>query len=275
MSIIESAFLKNLKDSKKELRAKSKEINSKTNYVPNTPVTVDEPKHEISSRKGIAAMSQKRKYSPKELNERCLISTGTKDRVLLNEYRNLRTKLIAGQSKKNFTTLVTSVVPEHDISLVVTNMAMAFALDSSKTSLIINADINNTNMEALLDIELDRGIIDYIETEGVEIDDILYETPISRLRYIPCGHAHEDISEYFTSSRMKNLVETLVERYPERFPMIVAPSIGSSADTRILMDLCDCVILVVPYGKCSETDIKHAMLTVGGEKFAGIILDDF
>lgn len=283
MSIIESAFLKTLKNSKDEIKNETNKTNVKT-VVPDNDVEVprsektamqEAVKNVTSVRKNISTMSQKKKYSAKELSDRNLISTGTTDTALLNEYRNLRTKLLVGQSKNNFTTLVTSVSTGYDISLVVANIAMAFALDSSKTSLVINADTENTKLNGLFDVDNDLGIIDYLESDDLEVDLILCETPISRLRYIPCGKSHEDVSEYFTSNRMTNFVSTLVDRYPERYPVICAPSIGSSADARILIDSCDCVVLVAGYGKCNETDIRHAMLTVGSEKFAGIILDDF
>lgn len=284
MSIIESAFLKTLKNSKKEISNEIKKAKVESPVVANDNfdirVSKETAKQEViknvsSVRSNISTMSQKSKFSAKELSDRNLISTSTTDASLLNEYRNLRTKLLVGQTKTNFTTMVTSISPDYDISLVVANIAMAFALDSSKTSVVINADTENTKLNKLFDVDSDLGIIDYLESDNLEVDEILYETPISRLRYVPCGKSHDDVSEYFTSSRMANLAGALVERYPERFPVICAPSIGASADARILIDSCDCVVLVAGYGKCNEMEIRHAMLTVGSEKFAGIILDDF
>jgi protein-tyrosine kinase len=281
MSIIESEFLKTLKNSKDEIKNQTRKSNPEPPVAPNDNLESKDilkqevVKNVISAKKHISTMSQKNKYSAKELGDRNLISTSTSDAALLNEYRNLRTKLLVGQTKSNFTTLVTSISAGYDVSLVVANIAMAFALDSSKTSLVINADTENTKLNNLFDVDNDLGIIDYLESDDLEIDEILCETPISRLRYMPCGKSHEDVSEYFTTSRMTGLVKTLIERYPERFPVICAPSIESSADARILIDSCDCVVLVAGFGKCNESEIRHAMLTVGSEKFAGIILDDF
>jgi len=283
MSIIESAFLKTLKNSKKNIDIENKirsqnqattELNAQKTPKP-VSVKHTADKQTISSRKDISSMSQLRRYSRNELMERRLIHVGSVDDTLVNEYRNLRTKLISGQSKQNFSTLVTSVVPDYDISLVVSNLATAFSLDASKTSVVVNADIGNTKLDQLFGISSKLGIIDYIESEELQIDKILYETPIARLRFVPSGDIREDSFEYFTTARMKNLVADLVARYPERYLFVNAPSIESSADARILLDSCDCVVLVVPYGQCNEKDIMNAMLTVGSKKFAGLILDDF
>jgi len=152
---------------------------------------------------------------------------------------------------------------------------MAFALDSGKTSLIVNTDIKNKNLDHKFNINCDFGIVDYLNSDDVTVDKILYETPIRRLRYIPSGDAQDDSTEHFTNNRITGLVESLLERYPERFPIISAPSVGSSADASILADSCDCVVLVAPYGKCTEIEIMHAIWSFPSEKFAGLILDDF
>jgi Mrp family chromosome partitioning ATPase len=220
-------------------------------------------------------MSQSERFSHSELSKLGIIFAQSPDVKLVNEYRNLRTNLIASQRKKNFTMLVTCVVPNYNVTHIVANIAAAFSLDSNKTSLVINADISEDSLDQLLSIETDLGIIDYLESENLNVEDILYETPINRLRYVPCGKVREETSEYFTSTKMKNFVDVLLNRYPERFPIIQAPSIGSAADTRILIDSCDCVILVCPYGLCDENVIHEAMLTVGSDKFAGIVLAGF
>ena len=287
MSIIESAFLKTLKQKKSQSEKEStptvvkatdnsdEEIYYSKTKVDYSGVDYSDVSVQHPSSLGISSMSQKRRYSNNELAKLGIISAHSPDQKLVNEYRNLRTNLIAGQKKKNFTTLVTCIVPDYDISYIVANIAAAFALDANKTSLIINADIKSHELDQLFDTNINLGVIDYLETENIGIEDVLYETPIARLRYIPSGDVREDTSEYFTSMKMKKLVSALLERYPERFPIIQAPSIGSSADTRILADSCDCVILVCPYAKCNEGNIEQAMRTVESNNFAGVVLSDF
>ena len=74
---------------------------------------------------------------------------------------------------------------------------------------------------------------------------------------------------------MQSLIHELVNRYPDRFPIINAPSILESAEARILAELCDQVILVVPYGGCSEEQILKASVLIGAEKLSGLVLNNF
>ncbi len=228
-----------------------------------------------SSRNQISMMVQERVFSESELLSKGIVHSSMKDSVLLNKYRNLRTRLLATTEKENFVTLVTSVLPQSGNSLVATNLAATFAFDEGKTSLLIDANINNPELHSILDVNSELGIIDYLESDEINSSGILYETPIPRLRLLPSGKARVNAAEYFTSEKMKDLLKDLLERYPERFPVIDAPSITQSADTRILIDLCDKVILVIPYGRCSEEEIRYAAIAIGQEKLAGVVLNEF
>ncbi len=231
----------------------------------------------VSSRKQISKMSQDEVFNVDEFTAKRLIFAGMKDKILLNKYRNLRTRLLAScpEERSNFVTLVTSVVPRGGTSLIATNLASAFAFDEGKTATLIDANIQSPELNKLLGIETEKGLTEYLESEDWKVDEVLYKTPIPRLRIIPSGLERENSAEYFTSDKMKKFISELVHRYPDRYPIIDAPSISQSADTRILIELCDRVVLVIPYGKCTEEEIKYAALAIGKEKLAGVILNQF
>jgi len=274
MSIIESAFLKNKKE---QSHNKNK----------NTPDDIGDivgradqdgmisSNKIVSAKENIAKMKQKRLYSQEELAELGFISKATTDTKLINEYRNLRTKLVEYAGQKNFVTLVTSVSANFNASMVIANLAATLALDEGKTSLVINADINNSEIDNIFGIEPKFGLVDFIRSSDVALDEIIYETPINRLRYIPVGLNIESSAEHFSDARMKETIASVLERYPERYIFINAPSISQSADTRILLGTSDKVILVVPYGKATEDGIRQAVLSIGKEKLAGIVLNEF
>jgi len=139
----------------------------------------------------------------------------------------------------------------------------------------VNADVNTNQCDRLFDVEPEYGLVDFIESDDLLIDKIIYETPINRLRYIPIGNRLESSAEYFSDTRMKKTMANIVSRYPERYIFVNAPSIASSADTRILLDICHKVILVVPYGVATEDNIRQAVLSIGSEKLSGILLEEF
>ncbi len=229
----------------------------------------------INSRKQIMNMEQGKIYTPKQLNDIGIISGSMKDVSLLNKYRNLRTKLLASSNKNNFSTLVTSITPNSGTSLIACNLAATFALEKGKTSLLIDTNINNPSLGKILNVKSEIGLTDYLESDSLFLEDIVMKTPIPRLRLLPNNNPGESASECFASEKMKDLISHLLKRYPERFIVIDSPSIATSADTRILLELCDRVVLVASYGKFTEDDLKYAIMAVGTKKFAGVILNEF
>ncbi len=273
MSTLEKAYLKSIgeNESSDEVDALLKSDSDLTPTIPKKKET----REIVSSRNGISRMSAMERYSPQELEERRLIHANMKDSILLDRYRNLRTKLLAISGKSNFVTLVTSAVPDEDSALVAANLAATFALDEAKTSILIEANIQDPTLNSVFDFEDQKGLIDYLESEELDSGDVLNKTRLNRLRYLPSGLPRENSAEYFTSDKMQALIAELGERYPDRFPIINAPSIINSADARILVDLCDLVVLVVPYGRCTEEEIVQASLAIGENKLAGIVLNHF
>ncbi len=273
MSKLETAFSKAMEEQKKAamLGEPLDAINSST-----SPAVRKSHAGEItSSRKQIAKMKQETVFTEEQLAAKKLIYPGIKDAKLLNIYRNIRTKLLAFNGKRNFTTLVTSVVPGGGSSLVSANIANVFAFDEGKTALLVDANVHAPALAEIFDVKETHGLIDFLESENMDVNDVLKPTGIPRLRFVPTGTTRENSTEYFTSSRMQHFIQEILDRYPERYPIIDSPSVADSADTRILIDLCDQVVLVVPYGQCSEAEIKTAARTIGQQKLAGVVLNQF
>jgi protein-tyrosine kinase len=274
MSTLEKAYLKAMKiaddveeDEKQDIIEKATQLHPE--------VKRKKTKEIVISRKGISQMSQDKRFSPAQLQDKHLIYTRMKNSILLDRYRNLRTELLGQSKEHNFVTLVTSVVPESNSHLIAANLAATFALDEAKTAMLVESNIKHPSLNDVFELTESRGMIDFLESEDWESEEILYRTGIPRLRYVPSGLPRENSAEYFTTDKMSKFVNELVARYPDRYPVINAPSISESADTRILVELCDMVILVVPYGRCTEEEIMHASLAIGEEKLAGVVLDDF
>ena len=227
-----------------------------------------------SSAKEIALIDNGEILDNKQLSELKIIFSEMADNKTANTYRDLRTKLIQRSKGQNFIAMVTSCVPGDDSSTTSLNIATAFSFDESKTSLIVDCNLNNPKLDYLLGMDIDDGLTDYLEDEEIQIDKIMHKTGIKRLKVIPAGTARETATEYFTSLRMRQLMSSLLSRYTDRYIFLDAAPINESADTRILVDLCDFVILVVPYGEATKTKIKEAVDAIGKDKFFGVVFNE-
>lgn len=291
MSTLEKAFLKamsleaeeNDSDNKNKAETQSQIVAKKTNEDLNLEKLnlelgssqVKETHEIVLSRTGISRMEEMTPFSSIKLIEKRLIYANMLDKQLLDRYRNIRTKLLSQTKNENFVTLVTSVIPCENSGLIAANLAATFSLDEAKTSMLVEADIGNPTLNQLFEMKEENGLIEYLESDSLDSNHVLHKTGVPRLSFVPSGIKRENSAEYFTSTKMAEFVKELVGRYPDRYPIINAPCVINSADTRILIELCEKVVLVVPYGRCSDEEIMQAALAIGEKKLAGVVLDDF
>lgn len=223
--------------------------------------------------KQIIKMKEPKELAAPVLDELKIIYPDMKNKSIANVYRDLRTKLLHISKGKNFILLVTSVAESGGATHIAMNLASSFSFDSTKTSLLVDCNLSNPKLHELMHVNVELGLTDYVENDSVSLSEIIYPTGVHRLRLIPVGKRRESATEYFTSLRMRILIEALKKRYPDRFIFIDSPSIGGFADAKILADLCDFVVLVVPYGKITESKLRDAISSIDARKIAGIVLN--
>jgi Mrp family chromosome partitioning ATPase len=209
-----------------------------------------------------------------ELIQNKIVYPGTKDRQLLNAFRELRTKLLQKSHNRNFICLISSLGAGGGASYVALNLAAVFALDKTKTSLLVDCNLYGPGVESVLDIGNVDGVTDFIENPEVEVKDIVYASGIPRLRVIPVGSNREAGPEHYASERMKEFFSAIKSRYDDRFILVDAPPVLSSAETRILADLCDMAVLVLPYGKVTQAQIDAGVSVFDKDKLAGVVFNN-
>jgi len=115
--------------------------------------------------------------------------------------------------------------------------------------------------------------VNYLEDPAAFIADMLYETGIPRLRLVPAGATPLRNKEYFSSFRMRLLVDSLRSRYPDRYLFLDSPPVRGAPDARILSEIADAVVLVAGYGRDSPDDIARAAADFDPNKFAGVVFN--
>ena len=225
------------------------------------------------SSKQISKMVEPGLLSRQELLDNHIIYPELEQDKVVDTYRELRTKLLQISNGENRITMISGVAYKSGASHIALNLAAAFAFDESKTALVIDCNIRKPTLNQRLHLEPQFGLTDFLEQETLGLDRIIYASGIPRLRVIPVGQRREHSSEYFTSLRMKALLDVLIHRYPDRHIFLDAPPIGESADAPILTALADQVVIVIPYGKVQPAQIQSAVDAVDRHKLVGMVVN--
>ena len=116
-------------------------------------------------------------------------------------------------------------------------------------------------------------MVQYLQDYTVPLKRIIYPSGVERLRVIPSGVQSESAAELFNSKRMEVFISEVKHRYPDRFIVLDAPSVRTSAEARILSQYCDHALLVVPFGKSTTDDVLSGIEAVGRDRFSGLMFN--
>lgn len=224
--------------------------------------------------RAIAPVSATGTLTAAQLQDRATIYRTDVARPEVDAFRELRTRLLA-VAEGNFITLVAPVSPGSGGSFVARNLAAAFAFDASKSALLIDCDLQHPSQHRTMRVEATNGgLIDHLDDPALGADDVIYPTGVARLALLPTGTSRETGSEYFSSRRMRLLLDSLRSGHPERYMILDAPPVRGNPDARILADLADVVVLVAGYGCDTPDGIAQAAAGFDPAKFAGVVFNE-
>lgn len=211
--------------------------------------------------------------TPAQLDDRAIIrADGARRHV--DAFRDIRTRLLSAVSD-NFVTLVAPVSSGCGGSFVARNLAVTMTFDHAKHALLVDCNLRHPSQHITMQVDTGAGgLVDYLENPDTDIGNILYDTGLPRLRLIPVGRTPVCESEYFSSFRMRLLLDSLRSRYPDRYIFLDSPPVLGAPDARILADLADVVILVAGYGRDTPADIALAAGNFDSRKFAGVVFNE-
>ncbi|MFZ7096184.1 polysaccharide biosynthesis protein [Luteimonas dalianensis] len=213
--------------------------------------------------------------STRALEDRQLIHRNDSVRAQADAFRGLRTKLLAMGDGRNTVILVAPVQPGCGGSFVARNLAAAFAFDDTKTVLLIDCDALHPTQHAALGIDAaNGGMMDYLDGSISDLGEIQYDSGLPRLRLVPNSTPRETTGEYFSSPRMRTMIDSLRGTHPNRYLILDSPPALDSPDARILSELADLVVLVAGHGQVTIDRIDDAAANFDPEKVAGVVFNN-
>jgi len=188
-------------------------------------------------------------------------------------YLLLRTRVLQKALGKGGNTLmVTSTGPGEGKTLTAINLAFAVAREFRRTVLLVDCDLRKQHVYKVLGIASEKGLADYF-LQGCPLKDLIIWPGVERMTLISGGRTLEGGSEILGSPEMKELVEEMRVRYPDRFVIFDVPPVLSAADALAFAPLVDHVVMVVQAEKTPLADVKKVLEMLPREKVLGIVLN--
>jgi protein-tyrosine kinase len=245
-----------------------------------SPDTLSKPEDRAAEQcpadRSIVQVQESTALTPAQMREYALLVPDDEAaQPMVDAFRDIRTRLLSVAGDQNIVTLVVPVSPGSGASFVARNLAAAVAFDESKSAVLVDCDLRNPSQHSTMRVEAKNGgLLSYLENPATLVSDILYETGVPRLRLIPAGGRPTRHAEYFSSFRMRLLIDSLRSRYPDRYLFLDGPAVRGAPDARILSEIADVVVLVAGYGRDSAEDIARAAANFDPNKFAGVVFNE-
>jgi len=215
-----------------------------------------------------------------KLSAKNFVTLGTERRLIYEEYRTIKRKLInnafgplASTLKHPNLIMVTSTRPAEGKTFTAVNLALSIALEQDKTVLLVDADVLRPNVMRTLEIQIPVGLTDYLSSDKYQVPDILFSTNIERLKLIGAGRPHLLSTELLASDKMLELASEFATRYPDRIVIFDAPPILGVTETAVLASVCGQAVMVCEEKRTKLNELEKALSLLPPDIAAGFVIN--
>lgn len=157
--------------------------------------------------------------------------------------------------------MVTSALPGEGKSFTSLNLAMSIAAELDNTVMLVDADVARPSVLRMLGLPPGPGLLDVLEHK-TELSDVLLRTNIDKLTLLPSGNPHPRATELLASDAMRDLLDDMATRYPDRIIIFDSPPLLLTTESRVLATHMGQIVVVVQAGRTLQADVQHALATI-------------
>jgi receptor protein-tyrosine kinase len=153
------------------------------------------------------------------------------------------------------------------------NLALSMALEKDITVLLIDADVAQPMIPSVLGFEADRGLLDLLVDDQLDMSEVMVRTNIENLSILPSGRDMPNANELLASAKMGALVKDIAERYPDRVIIFDTPPVLVRTETSVLATHVGQVAFVIEAEETNEATVKESLELLSGCGNIGLILN--
>jgi len=195
-----------------------------------------------------------------------LISATFKD-IGIEPYDSLAARLLIAGEGRSFVLAVTSSASGEGVTTVCAGIALALATNTSKSVLLLDANLRRPSMHELLGVPMQPGLRELVAGTGI----VAFPSEVPNLSVVPSGLSTQSPAQLLTSEAAKARIGALRDRFD--YLLIDCPPVLTAAEASSLCRLADGVIIVLRSGLTPRDDVRRAKDLLDGAPIMGVILN--
>lgn len=188
--------------------------------------------------------------------------------TVADQYRVIKRPLIRNAMGKGASTIthgnlimVTSALAGEGKSFTSINLAMSIANEMDHTVMLVDADVARPSLPRMLGVPQGPGLLDVLNGSA-DMRDVLLRTNVEKLTVLPSGDPHPRATELLASDAMRQLLDDIATRYPDRIVIFDSPPLLLTTESRVLATNMGQIVMVVHADKTRQSDVQHALSTI-------------
>lgn len=165
----------------------------------------------------------------------------------------------AGMIKNGNLIMVTSALAGEGKSFCTVNLAMSIAMEMDRRVLLVDADVARPTVPKILGLGTERGLMDILLDEKLDLADVLIKTDVEKLTLLTAGTRHSHSTELLASQSMGTLLKELAQRYADRVVIFDSPPLLLTSEARVLASQMGQIVVVVEAETTSQQTVKEML----------------
>ena len=269
MSIIEKAAAKldkTLSDDTSIVEKAANKLEGNGNISHVEKAIRDKASRDFSSSSTSKVKSQRLALDFAKLRHYGIITPDDKKNTITEQFRVIKRPLLmnsfksgAGAVKNGNLIMVSSSLAGEGKSFCAVNLAMSIAMEMDHTVLLVDADVARPMVPKILGLETDKGLLDVLLDDKLDLTEVLIKTNIEKLSILPAGRQHPNANELLASQSMGLLLKELVHRYEDRIIIFDSPPLLLTSESRVLAGQMGQIVLVVEAEETSQQTVRETL----------------
>jgi len=200
------------------------------------------------------------------LMEKGFVTPDAPQSAIAHEFRVIKRPIIhnaQGRSgshiRNGALVMVTSALPGEGKTFTAANLAISLAMEFDHTVLLVDGDASHPSLPSVLGVPHSAGLLDLLTRDDLHINDVLLQTNLEKLLFLPAGSRHRFATELLASERMQSLLQELASSDPDRIIIFDSPPLLATTEARVLATQMGQIVMVVAADATSRKAVNHAL----------------
>lgn len=217
----------------------------------------------------------------KELESEGMVEPNGERNQLSEEYRAIKRPILSAIDNAKHSGLkhgniimVTSSVSGEGKTFTAINLAISIAMERDRTVLLVDGDVTNpASGEKLGFRRTQPGLTDVLLDNFVNVNDVICQSDIPGLRFIPAGSAAKHVTELLSSRDMHFMIENLSERYKDQVIIFDSAPMLMTSEASVVTDLAGQIVFVVAAETTTRGMVSDSMKKIRDHSRVGFVLN--